>query len=400
MKSFSRKISSAAMALVIATMSMSVAGCSLSKDKEAVNETVTEYLDAVIAGKFSTAAKCVEEEEDAVSSLEIDSFKAQIIDSVMKNASYEIEDTSVDPRNGEGEVEITFSYADPEDVFEDDMDAETFFEALEDCEDLAEKAFTVELTEDDDEWFITTDFTEEFADFLMSLGEGIEFKGLNEASAIALVQQYYDDLASGNISGAISIYEYEGYTQDEMLEELAMAGITDDSTEFAEYMEAMMSRSELTFEATEVEDDKITVVATLNGPDVEELSSYIYTEEVLVPLYADLFYQLLYEGGEEEMDLSSSMALIYSTMAEHIDEVEATSSSDTIFYVMEDEDGELYLTSENVSESFTGGEDIESAFDISDDDMQQYISQAFDLLLEQGRISQEDHDMYATLFAS
>ncbi len=399
MKSFSRKVSSAAMALVIASMSMSVAGCSLMKNREAARETTMEYLDSVIDGKFDKAAKCVEDEEDAVSALEIDSFKAQLLDAVMKSASYEITDTTIFSSKGEGEVDITFSYADPETVFEDDMDIDTFFEALEDCDDLSEEDFTVTLVQDDEDWLITSDFTEDLADFLMSLGEDIEFKGLNEASAIALVQQYYDDLGSGNITDAISIYKLEGYTQEQTLEELAMVGITDDSEEFAAYMEAMMSRSELTMEVTDVTDDMITVVATLDGPDVEELTPYIYTEEVLVPLYAEVFYQMLFEG-EEQMDLAPAMGLIYTTMADHIDDVEGTKATETTYYVMEDENGDLYLTSDNVSESFTGGEDINSAFEVSDEDMQQYVSMAFDLLLEDGRITQEEHDMYSAMFAS
>ena len=399
MKSISRKISSAAMALVIASMPMSVAGCSSMKDRQAAKDITTEYLDAVIAGKFDKAAKCVEDGEDAVSALEIDTLTAQIIDAVMKNASYEIGDVNMMSHKEEYNLTFEFSYVEPEDVFDEEMDVDEFLDALSDADDFSEESFTFEFVEDDDEWLITSDSTEDLAEFILALSDGIEFKGLNETTAVALVEQYYDDLGSGNISGAMAIYKSEDYTQEEIMEELAVVGITDDSTEFADYMEAVMSRSEITTEVTEVEDDQITVVATVESPDVNQLTEYLYTEDVMVPLYAEVFYQMFY-GDPEAMDLSAAMGIVYTTMTDHMDEVEGTTTTETIFYVMEDEDGELYLTSDNAAESFTGGETFDSAFDASDEDMQQYISQAFDLLLEQGRMSQEDYDLYSAIFAA
>ena len=399
MKSISRKISSAAMALVIASMPMSVAGCSSMKDRQAAKDITTEYLDAVIAGKFDKAAKCVEDGEDAVSALEIDTLTAQIIDAVMKNASYEIGDVNMMSHKEEYNLTFEFSYVEPEDVFDEEMDVDEFLDALADADDFSEETFTFEFVEDDDEWLITSDSTEDLAEFILALSDGIEFKGLNETTAVALVEQYYDDLGSGNISGAMAIYKSEDYTQEEIMEELAIVGITDDSTEFADYMEAVMSRSEISTEVTEVEDDQITVVATVESPDVNQLTEYLYTEDVMVPLYAEVFYQMFY-GDPEAMDLSAAMGIVYTTMTDHMDEVEGTTTTETIFYVMEDEDGELYLTSDNAAESFTGGETFDSAFDASDEDMQQYISQAFDLLLEQGRMSQEDYDLYSAIFAA
>ncbi|MBO4243019.1 MAG: hypothetical protein J5883_07045, partial [Clostridiales bacterium] len=313
MKSISRKISSAAMALVIASMPMSVAGCSSMKDRQAAKDITTEYLDAVIAGKFDKAAKCVEDGEDAVSALEIDTLTAQIIDAVMKNASYEIGDVNMMSHKEEYNLTFEFSYVEPEDVFDEEMDVDEFLDALADADDFSEETFTFEFVEDDDEWLITSDSTEDLAEFILALSDGIEFKGLNETTAVALVEQYYDDLGSGNISGAMAIYKSEDYTQEEIMEELAIVGITDDSTEFADYMEAVMSRSEISTEVTEVEDDQITVVATVESPDVNQLTEYLYTEDVMVPLYAEVFYQMFY-GDPEAMDLSAAMGIVYTTM--------------------------------------------------------------------------------------
>ncbi len=168
---------------VSATMLVgSIAACSKSDkggDDADLEDVVATYLDNVINSKVGKNAKIVEDGEDAVGEMDLDATSEAII-ALIENAEYEIVETDADKKTAEVTVEIsTVAIDDIIDSIDGEITVDAFIDAVGDLasdEDSFEvEEFTFELVKDDDEWLISSDSTEEFADYLKDLVDDVDF---------------------------------------------------------------------------------------------------------------------------------------------------------------------------------------------------------------------------------
>lgn len=154
----------------------SIAACSKSDkggDNDDVEDVVASYLDNIINSKVNKNSKLVEGGEDAVGDMDIDSTTSILV-ALLENAEYEITDSDVSKKKAEVTIDLsTVSIDDILDEIDDDATTDDFIEALEELasdEDSFEAGeFTFELVQEDGEWVISADSTEEFADYLIDL---------------------------------------------------------------------------------------------------------------------------------------------------------------------------------------------------------------------------------------
>ncbi|HAW16323.1 MAG TPA: hypothetical protein DCW41_06455, partial [Clostridiales bacterium] len=339
MKGIAKKTTAVTLSVAVIGTSFLTAGCNL-KDKKELKELTGEYMDLILKGKFDKTSDLYTDEDNDISNLILDPFNEQVFTAAMKNASYEVKDVEISGKD-EAEVTVELLYADPQEVYDEDMEIDEFLEELEDSEELTDHEFTFTLV-NDDEWLFDAESAGDLAEFITSLDDDLVFKGLNEVNALALVQNYYELIGEGKVAEAFDLVVFEGYEQEDISDTLTGLGITEDNSTFTEFMTAYAERTSNTFEVIDVEDDCITVEVTSVSPDTEELNDYINSEDVMVRVYAEVLYALFFSGSNE-MTLGPALEPILQVMIDHIDEIEGTVENTRTLEVMEDEDGELYI---------------------------------------------------------
>lgn len=394
MKGLAKKTTAVTLSVAVIGTSFLTAGCNL-KDKKELKELTGEYMDLILKGKFDKTSDLYTDEDNDISNLTLDPFNEQVFTAAMKNASYEVKDVEISGKD-EAEVTVELLYADPQEVYDEDMEIDEFLEELEDSEELTDHEFTFTLV-NDDEWLFDAESAGDLAEFITSLDDDLVFKGLNEVNALALVQNYYELIGEGKVAEAFDLVVFEGYEQEDISDTLTGLGITEDNSTFTEFMTVYAERTSNTFEVIDVDDDCITVEVTSVSPDTEELNDYINSEDVMVRVYAEVLYALFFSGSNE-MTLGPALEPILQVMIDHIDEIEGTVENTRTLEVMEDEDGELYILMDEDSGNPLETVEGYSNFDVSDEDTVAYGSAALELLLEEGRITREDYDTYSTFF--
>lgn len=171
--------------LVTAAMVMSMAGCSAlgsGKAKEAVLDTASDFLDALVKLDADAMIDVSDFDEDSadelallLASLEDDEDIANLLDAYLGSVEYVIDEESieVDMKKGSASLDVTISHADLEALAEDEdnmVDIDTFIDAIDDAE-LKEDTLTLDLEQDDDEWLVV-DATDFYEDFMQTLDTG------------------------------------------------------------------------------------------------------------------------------------------------------------------------------------------------------------------------------------
>ena len=375
------------MSIVTATsmLVLSVSGCSLlgGKDRQAIEDAATGYIDAVNAGKFNKSLKFVEDEEDFFQENEIPSDQADLIAAVMGASEITVE--NIEAKKDQGSADIVFTMPDLDEIADEGYSLDEFIDAIEDIEGTVEETVEFSFVKDGEDWLIEADSTEEYYNFLMSIGEGIEFSGLSETAALETVDTLVNLLREGDLQGVAAIC---GETEELDFSDLEEEGM--DVNSIINVFSAYYTGLDYTSEVTEVTEDAITVSLTGTAPDAQTAIEETFSDpDTVAPLLADVYESYL---NGDNGDMSAAYSSVYSLIGESI------VSADTIPYsssvvVTADEEGNLFA--EPADDFIFDFDSIDIGTMLSSDEA---VMAAFDLLLEQGRISQSDYDMYTAAY--
>lgn len=369
------------MVTATAVLMGSFAGCSLlgGKDKTAVTDAATGYIEQIMAGKYNKSAKFVTDEEDFFAAAEIDAETEGILSAVWSVSSFIVDEVNVDKNSATAEV--TFELPDLGTIAEEGYSYDEYVDAIADIEEMNEETFEFEFSKDGEDWYIEADSTEDFYNFVFdTLGE-FSYGGLSEAGAVEAVDQFISYLAQGDLQSAMDMSTAEsGDITDYYVSLQSEYGIGIESSSVDDVFVAFFSNMQYETSIGNVTDDCITVNVTGTAPDSEAaLDLAAGNEEILVPAYADYIESVL--GGNMNYGVLFNGMLL--GLADGFRNAPATDFSSSID-VTADEDGNLYV---DPADDF-----VDWSFDnVEPDDELMY--DAMNLLLEQGRISQSDYDL-------
>lgn len=373
-----KKIVSAVTASTILLASLS--GCSLlgGKDKTAITEVVEGYVDAVKSGKFNKTADFVLDGEDYFQEEAFDGPTQELLDAVFAVSEYEIGDIEVDKDSAT--CEVTFTLPDLDSIADEGYSFDEFIDAIGDIEDTVEEEFSFDLSKDGDEWFIEGDSTSDYADFLAGLVADLEFSGLSESAAIAAVETFVGYLAQGDVMSAYAMSPTDSDAFEDMEEVEEFLG---EVSGFSGLFSAYFSNIDVTYEATEVTEDSITVTLTGTAPDANtSATAAVADHSIMVPIYAD-YLESMINGTFDMVTVINNILNVVGDAIATADPVPYTGSA----VVTVDEDGNYFV---DPQDDFMFDLDV---LDVaSSDDL---MPEALDLLLSEGRITQAQYDEYA-----
>lgn len=357
----------------------SVSGCSLlnGKQKEAVTDAVEGYVDAVKEGKYDKSVDFVLDGEDYFQENEFDGPTQELLNAVLDASEYEVDEIEID--DDEATAVVIFSIPDLDSIADEGYSFDEFIDAVADIDESVDEEFRFELSMDDDEWFIAGDSTSDFADFLAGLVADLEFSGLSESAAVEAVQTFVDYLAQGDIMSAyaMSPVDSDAFSDMEDMEEFL-----GEVNGFTEVFSAYFSNLDVTYEATEVTEDSITVTLTGTAPDAEPaIAAAVSDHDIMVPIYADYLESMI----NNTFDITSVINEIFSVAADAISTASPAAYTSTA-EVTVDEDGNYYV---DPADGFIVDFDFPEV--ASSDEL---LPEALDLLLSQGRITQAQYDEY------
>ena len=355
----------------------SLSGCSLlgGKDKAAVGEAVTGYIEAIQKGKLNNSKKFVVDEEDYFQENELDGTTAGILDAVWSVSEFEIGDVEI--KNDSATVEVEFTLPDLESIADEGYSYDEFIDAIADIDDTVEETFEFELSKDGDDWLIEGDSTEDFYNFLTGLTEDLEFSGLSESAALEAVDTFIGYLASGSVYNAVSMSN----SFEEVMNGYAASFGEDqiDGTVGA-IMAVYFSNLDYELEVTETTEDSMTVTVTGTAPDAETAVNEIVNDpEALAPVVADYIEAVLNGTLDEDV----LMGELFDVVASAIFDAPLIPYSSYAVVTVDDEGNYLVDPDSEFMATFEFPGFMDSS---------EVIPIAMDLLLEQGRITQEQYD--------
>ena len=170
--------------LLIASMVMSMTGCSGAKKN--VIAAAEEYAKAILATDAGDIADLMKDDDGVEEAL--DSFFdrytsnediAEVYDFILENTTYKIDKKSVEVKDKKASATIVFTMIDYMDVYDelddDDADAEDFLEALEDAKDnTCEVDLKVSFKLSKEDWLVDDkdlEDLEEFYEFYLDIYE-------------------------------------------------------------------------------------------------------------------------------------------------------------------------------------------------------------------------------------
>ena len=351
---------------------LSVSGCSLlgGKDRQAIEDAATGYIDAVNAGKFNKSLKFVEDEEDFFQENEIPSDQAELVAAVMGASEITVE--NIEAKKDKGSADIVFTMPDLDEIADEGYSLDEFIDAIEDIEGETEETVEFSFVKDGEDWLIEADSTEEYYNFLMSIGEGIEFSGLSEAGAIEAVNTFIGLLAEGDIETAITMSPVDDETLsglDELEEEFG--SLDPLRALFISYF------SNLDYELTvsEVTEDSIIVDVTGMAPDAEPaVNAAVNDVDIMAPIAADYIESTL----NNSFDMSLLMNQLFGVVADAVSNADLIPYSSQVTVTVDEEGNYLVDPAEDFGFDY-GFPDIMGSDEV--------FPAALDLLLEEGRIT-------------
>lgn len=372
------------MVTATSVLALSMSGCALlgGKDKAAIEEVVLSYVDYIKDGKTNKSLDLVVDEEDYFQENELPAQQAELISAVFEASEITVENVKVNKDSASAEV--VFAMPDLESIADEGYSFDEFVDAIGDIDETVEESFEFDLSKDGEDWLIEGDSTKDFYDFLMGIGDGIEFSGLSEGAAIEAVDAFIAYLAQGDTQGVLAMSPEGADIYESFDEMVAMMG--DDSV-MSNVFSAYFSR--LDYEATigDVTEDSITVLLDGTAPDVEPaLTAACNDQDVMAPVVAD-YLETMINGT---YDYSVMISGLMGVLCDAIDVSDDAPYSSSIVVTADDE-GNYYCEP---------ADDFMMDFEFPDVslDNEATMAAALDLLLEQGRISQGDYNSYMSQF--
>jgi len=388
-----RKITS--LILVAAVLATPLSGCSkndkTAKAEKAAEETVTGYCDNLIAGKIDKNNELVVNGDDKVASMMSTAEYPSLIEAILLNSSYEIIESDISTDSGKGDITVSFTTIDVSSLLTDSgliPDEETFIGTINDVAGderfMVTEELTIKVKEVDEDWLITGKGTEAFADYLLSLIDGIHFSKVSEDEAVDYVSEYFDLLVAGDLDGAAAMTDPTA--------EL----IPDNDATSTELASLYLSRiTDISCESVNATYEWVTVSVSATAPNINEVAQSVAVDEAF---FSAVMAETIY-AGVNNLDVNSYLDetcgdLAVETFTHALDQASTTNFS-WEGNVIRDESGDLYISS-----------DTEVMPDISDIDytdafMTQCLGNAIESLHNDGRVDDDTlAELYSTTFGA
>ncbi|MCR5048260.1 MAG: hypothetical protein K6A37_04800 [Saccharofermentans sp.] len=366
-------------------LALSFTGCSLlgGKDKAAIEEVATSYIDYIKDGKLNKSADLVVDEEDYFQENAFPVQQEDLLSAVLASTEFTVENIEV--KKDSGSADIVFTMPDLDSIADEGYSFEEFLDAVGDIDDTVEETVEFEFSKDGEDWLIEGDSTEDLYNFFLGIGEGIEFSGLSESAALEAVDTFMAYLAQGDVNGVLSMSP-EGADIFDSLDEFTDA-LGSDNTVISNLFSSYFSQVDYESSISSVSEDAIVVSLTGTAPDAEPaITAAVQDHNVIVPIYAD-YIESLVSGNYDTVALTGEILDAVSTAVAQTTLTTAYNASVT---VTADDDGNLYCDPTEDGSFFYDFEFPEVA------DSSELMVEALDLLLEQGRISQSDYNSFMT----
>ena len=366
-------------------LALSFTGCSLlgGKDKAAIEEVATSYIDYIKDGKLNKSADLVVDEEDYFQENAFPVQQEDLLSAVLASTEFTVENIEV--KKDSGSADIVFTMPDLDSIADEGYSFEEFLDAVGDIDDTVEETVEFEFSKDGEDWLIEGDSTEDLYNFFLGIGEGIEFSGLSESAALEAVDTFMAYLAQGDVNGVISMSP-EGADIFDSLDDFTEA-LGSDNTVISNLFSSYFSQVDYESSISSVSEDAIVVSLTGTAPDAEPaITAAVQDHNVIVPIYAD-YIESLVSGNYDTVALTGEILDAVSTAVAQTTLTTAYNASVT---VTADDDGNLYCDPTEDGSFFYDFEFPEVA------DSSELMVEALDLLLEQGRISQSDYNSFMT----
>ena len=366
-------------------LALSFTGCSLlgGKDKAAIEEVATSYIDYIKDGKLNKSADLVVDEEDYFQENAFPVQQEDLLSAVLASTEFTVENIEV--KKDSGSADIVFTMPDLDSIADEGYSFEEFLDAVGDIDDTVEETVEFEFSKDGEDWLIEGDSTEDLYNFFLSIGEGIEFSGLSESAALEAVDTFMAYLAQGDVNGVLSMSP-EGADIFDSLDDFTEA-LGSDNTVISNLFSSYFSQVDYESSISSVSEDAIVVSLTGTAPDAEPaITAAVQDHNVIVPIYAD-YIESLVSGNYDTVALTGEILDAVSTAVAQTTLTTAYNASVT---VTADDDGNLYCDPTEDGSFFYDFEFPEVA------DSSELMVEALDLLLEQGRISQSDYNSFMT----
>ena len=366
-------------------LALSFTGCSLlgGKDKAAIEEVATSYIDYIKDGKLNKSADLVVDEEDYFQENAFPVQQEDLLSAVLASTEFTVENIEV--KKDSGSADIVFTMPDLDSIADEGYSFEEFLDAVGDIDDTVEETVEFEFSKDGEDWLIEGDSTEDLYNFFLGIGEGIEFSGLSESAALEAVDTFMAYLAQGDVNGVLSMSP-EGADIFDSLDDFTEA-LGSDNTVISNLFSSYFSQVDYESSISSVSEDAIVVSLTGTAPDAEPaITAAVQDHNVIVPIYAD-YIESLVSGNYDTVALTGEILDAVSTAVAQTTLTTAYNASVT---VTADDDGNLYCDPTEDGSFFYDFEFPEVA------DSSELMVEALDLLLEQGRISQSDYNSFMT----
>lgn len=366
-------------------LALSFTGCSLlgGKDKAAIEEVATSYIDYIKDGKLNKSADLVVDEEDYFQENAFPVQQEDLLSAVLASTEFTVENIEV--KKDSGSADIVFTMPDLDSIADEGYSFEEFLDAVGDIDDTVEETVEFEFSKDGEDWLIEGDSTEDLYNFFLGIGEGIEFSGLSESAALEAVDTFMAYLAQGDVNGVLSMSP-EGADIFDSLDDFTEA-LGSDNTVMSNLFSSYFSQVDYESSISSVSEDAIVVSLTGTAPDAEPaITAAVQDHNVIVPIYAD-YIESLVSGNYDTVALTSEILDAVNTAVAQTTLTTAYNASVT---VTADDDGNLYCDPTEDGSFFYDFEFPEVA------DSSELMVEALDLLLEQGRISQSDYNSFMT----
>ena len=355
-----------------------LSGCSLfgGKDKAAIEEVATSYIDYIKSGKLNKSAALVADEEDFFQENAFPAQQEDLLSVVLPASEYEVQNIEVNKTSAS--AEIVFTIPDLDSIADEGYSFTEFLEAVDDIDETVEETVEFDFTKDGDEWLIEGDSTEDFFNFLSGIGADLEF-GLSESGALEAVDTFMSYLAQGDVDGVLSMSPegadiFDSY--DEFLEEMGT-----DSTLYSDLFSSFFSNVEYTSSVVSASEDEVVVSLEGTAPDAQAAMTEAASDHaVMVPIFADYLEAVLAGNYDQNIIVTELIEAVTGSVAQSNQMIPYSTS----ITVTADEEGNFYC---DPSDGFFYDFDFP---DIADAD--ELMPEALDLLLEQGRISQSDYN--------
>ncbi len=378
-----KKIVSVVTASSILVLSMS--GCSLlgGKDKAAIEEVATSYIDYIKDGKLNKTADLVVDEEDYFQENAFPAQQEDLLSVLWESMEFTVENIEVNKDSAS--AEIVFTMPDLDSIAEEGYSFDEFLDAIGDIEDTVEASVDFDFSKDGDNWLIEGDSTEDFFNFLAGIGEDLEFSGLSEGAAIEAVDTFMSYLAQGDVEGVISM-STNTETAFADLDEIAEA-MGEDNTVLSDLFSSYFSNVQYESSIESVNEDSIVVALTGTAPDAEPaITAAVNDHDIIVPVFAD-YLESMINGNYDVTAVATALLGVVNAAVVDADQT----SYNTTITVTVDEAGNYYCNP--ADEGFFYDFDFP---EVADSD--ELMPEALALLLEQGRISQSDYNMYMSAY--